>query len=497
MSNPATATTHAHPLRLAVALRSIRPARLVAILFAAHVALKLALLPIAVRTPLQGDEVTYDAGAQSIATALRSFVSGNGLPTAGMQENVIGHGWFMPGMSTLLTPLYLLAPDASVAAVRVYVGVLTLALFAAAVLVIFRIAPWQFAAALIVVPGLVPLWVLYSFTTWGDLTAGIVLIIVVAFLTWLWKRLVAGDPLRLRDAAALGALLGATLYLRSSTLPLIAGLLVLCAIAVVCHTRGRQLLRGLIACGLAALVLVAMILPWSYAASRAFDSRVTTTTTLPLSLAFAFGDRDELCFGPCPPGEIWYSMTRFSRGVAERTGESELDVQRRMSDYALRNVTLSSYATHTLDNFDRYVFQPTGYEPIFRMTAVGHDPVKLKMHEPNLVSQTDVGVTKILYFGTLLLAAISILLVRRTPVRVQVVGILASLITAALMMQPFVHVSSPRYWPVFLPMLSLLAASLLIRRDDAESSPVLRRVQIAVAAIWVAVPLVLIGLATF
>lgn len=483
--------------RLATALRSIRPARLVAILFAAHVALKVALTPIALRSPLRGDEHSYDAGAKTMAAALRSLLSGNGLPIADLQEHVIGNGWFMPGMSTLLAPLYLVAPNASAATVRAYLGVLTLVLFAAAVLVVFRTLPWQFAAALTIVPGLVPIWVLFSFTAWGDLSAGIVLIVVVAFLTWLWGRVVAGDPIRLRDAAALGALLGTTLYLRSSTLPLIAGLLVLCAIAVVCHTRGHQLLRGLVACGLATLILVAMILPWSYTVSRTFDSRVTTTTTLPLSLAYAFGDRDKICFGPCPPHKIWYSMAEFSRVTAQRTGESELQVQRRMSTYALRGVTPSSYATDVLDDFDRYVFQPTGYESAFRTTDKGTDSARLKVHDPDLVSRLNVVTTKILYFGALLLAAISILLVRRTSARVQIVTILASLTTAALMTQPFVHVASPRYWPVFLPMLSLLAAGQLIRRDNSDSSPVLRRVQIVVAAFCVAVPVALLGLSTF
>ena len=56
------------------------------------------------------------------------------------------------GMSTLLTPLYLVFPDAGAPAVRIYVGAVTLSLFIAAIYAVFRIAPWQFAAALAVVP---------------------------------------------------------------------------------------------------------------------------------------------------------------------------------------------------------------------------------------------------------------------------------------------------------------------------------------------------------
>ena len=83
-------------IRLATAAWSFRPSRLVTDLMVVHVALKLALLPIAVRTPLQDDEATYDAGAWAIATELRSFLSGDGLPIASMQEHVVGYRWFMP-----------------------------------------------------------------------------------------------------------------------------------------------------------------------------------------------------------------------------------------------------------------------------------------------------------------------------------------------------------------------------------------------------------------
>ena len=83
-------------VRLATAARSFRPSRLVTAPMVIHVALKLALLPIVVRTPLQGDGATYDAGARAVATVLRSFLSGDGLPIASMQEHVVGYGWFMP-----------------------------------------------------------------------------------------------------------------------------------------------------------------------------------------------------------------------------------------------------------------------------------------------------------------------------------------------------------------------------------------------------------------
>ena len=44
-------------------------------------------------------------------------------------------------MSTLLSPLYLVTPDADSPAVRIYVGAVTLSLFIAAIYAVFHIAP--------------------------------------------------------------------------------------------------------------------------------------------------------------------------------------------------------------------------------------------------------------------------------------------------------------------------------------------------------------------
>ena len=68
-------------------------------------------------------------------------------------------------------------------------------------------------------------------------------------------------------------------------------------------------------------------------------------------------------------------MANFLRVTAERSGESELDVQQRMADHALHDVTLSSYASDLIGNFGRYVFQATGSEGILRARSEGVDPV--------------------------------------------------------------------------------------------------------------------------
>ena len=67
-------------------------------------------------------------------------------------------------------------------------------------------------------------------------------------------------------------------------------------------------------------------------ASRTLGDRVITTTSVSNVLGNTFGDRDELCFGPCDPGStIWFNPLRYSREVGRATGLSELEVQHQMS----------------------------------------------------------------------------------------------------------------------------------------------------------------------
>lgn len=460
--------------------------RLIGILVAAHVVLKIVLLRTALATPVQGDELTYNDGANVLAAAVRAVLSGGSVPTAEISDHLIGNGWFMPGMSLLLFPLYLVDPGVSDSTIRLYLGTLTLVGFLAAVAAAGAVMGRRYAVALLVLPGLVPMWVLYSYTAWGDLSGGLAVVLVIALLVALWRRLDSGAGVRLRDGLLLGLLLAVTLYLRSSALPLVAGLLVLAALAVGVRSRGVQRRRSIVAWVAACAVFVALLLPWSYAASRALGGRVVTTTTVPISMAYTFGHRDELCFGPCRAGNVWFEMARYADEVERETGVNKLTVQEQLSAYARRDVTVTSYVRQVRDDFGRYVFSPTGFEAAFRPTP--QDP-------QTTVSRISMAVTRVLYFAGLALAAVSVVWVRRRARVHQVIALLTSLVGAALMTQPFVHVSTPRYWPVFVPLFGLAVATLSVRPRPEASSRWLWRLQLLSAAGWVAVvaALLLVG----
>ncbi len=310
-----------------------------------HLLLKLLLLPRVLDAPLQGDEVAYFDAAKALSNLLRDAATLGSPDRAELADNVVGNGWFMPGMAVVLAPLLVVLPDPDLGAVRLYLGLFTLALFALTLRSVDRTFGRPWTLALLVVPGLVPVWVLFSFTAWGDHAAGLVAVILVCLMTEVGRDLVAGRAPRPRSVAGIGALAAAALYLRSSTFPLVLGMLVLLALgAVLLARRGsrRRVALGVVAAG---GVFAFLLAPWSLGASEVLGGRVVTTSTVPVSTAVAFGDVDRICFGPCGDSNIWFASARYSQEVARATGVSELVVQRQMSDYALQPATPAASPT--------------------------------------------------------------------------------------------------------------------------------------------------------
>ena len=139
---------------------------------------------------------------------------------------MVGSGWFMPGMGVVLAPLYLVAPHADDTAARVWLGVVSGVVFVLAVAAVRRSLGRWFAIALCAFPALVPVWVLLSLTAYGDLLAGLVLVILLARLVEVLRAGRDGDPPAVRDGLVLGLLGITVVYLRSSAVLAVAGMAV-------------------------------------------------------------------------------------------------------------------------------------------------------------------------------------------------------------------------------------------------------------------------------
>jgi hypothetical protein len=426
-------------------------------LVAAHLLLKLALGVIMVHVRPSGDELAYMDAAKALSNAVRDLLHLMPPDTGELTANVVGNGWFMPGMPLLATPLYLIDPDASLLAMRAYVGVLTFGLWLWSMLAVRRFLGNVHACALLVIPSLIPLWVMFTFTLWGDLCAGLVLVVLLARAYAMVRQYRAGHVPSWRQALALGVLAAAVLYLRASTLPLVpllfAALLLAAWLFAPRQTRMAATLN-LVAAG---SVFLALLLPWSIAASAALRAPVLTTTSVPLSLAITFGDTRKLCYGPCPNGEIWLTSVRYSRELEMATGRNAIDVQKAMSRHALAGVTTHAYAAKVVENFDRYLLRPNAF--VSRFMPTDDSPTRRIID----------GTTRLMYYLAMFAFMAAMLAVFRRSFDLQAESLLIKLFSLSLMLQPFVHISHGRYWPVFAPFFGL-SLGLLLQAHAARRS---------------------------
>jgi hypothetical protein len=433
-------------------------------LLVAHVVLKVLLYPLVVHAAPLGDETAYLNGGRALSNLLRDLAAFSAPDTAEVQRNVVASGWFMPGMSLVVTPLYLVVPDAPTWLVRAYLGLVTLVLLVLVVRYVARRLGPAWACVLVVLPGLVPSWVVFSFAAWGDLCAGLVLVVLVVHAFGIAQGLLRGEPPTVGAGVRLGLLAIALLYLRSSTSLLLAGLGVVGVVLVLALLRGQALRRAAVSLGLGAGLFLALLAPWSALASGTLGARVITTTTVPTVRAVTFGDRDELCFGPCDPDSTrWFRPVRYAREVARATGTSEVVVLEQMSSHALRGLGTRAYLEQVARNVDSYATQPNSFTsylaPDGGRGALGR-----------ATERVAAVLTWSLYAPLLLMGVISMVFSARSSTEARVLDVLLTTSLGALLVQPFVHVSGGRYWTTAGPVVALAGFAFLRERVPGWSS---------------------------
>jgi len=422
------------------------------VLIVAHVVLKVSLFPYMSSAPLHGDERYYFDSARALSNLVRDIASLGTVDVGELQRNVVGNGWFMPGNGIVLTPLFVVDPGAGITTIRLYLGVLTTLLLLFTVMRVREVLGDLYAAMLLVFPGLIPMWLLFSFGGWSDLVAGLLIVLLLAELVKWTRALRLNIPPTCRDAVRMALIAGAVVYSRSSASLLVAvmGAMVMsfCVVAL----RRRALFHAILAGSLVAAIFGALLAPWSLFASHALDSTVVTTTSVPTSLAVAFGNPDELCYGPCDPTSTqWFTPVRYAREVARATGTGEVGVLQQMSSYSRHGTTPKSYAQAVLDGFSRYALHPAAFSR----------DVRSPDHSPEAVHTFVVATTNLLWLILAGCGAILLLTVVRGAVDAQIVSLLTKLGITSLLTQPFVHVAGSRYWTSVAPLCGIGAALLV------------------------------------
>ena len=345
-------------VRMSTALiRGLRTDPLLSVCVVAALAVKVVLFARVADLPFRGDEVAYHDAGCALANLVRDLAGLHSPDGAELSTNVVGSGWFMPGMGVVLAPLYLVAPHADGTAARVWLGIVSGVVFVLAVASVRRSLGRWFAIALCAFPALVPVWVLLSLTAYGDLLAGLVLVILLARLVEVLRAGRAGDPPSMRDGLVLGVLGITVVYLRSSAVLAVAGMAVTAVTVLLWSLRGKERATGAPTGRRRRRV--------RRPAASLVDQRV--------GRARRPGDHDDV--GPDRDGQhvrrprgrsatapatpaatpVWFAPVRvYAREVARATGEGEVSVLDEMSLHARKDVTPGSCAQDVVDNIERY-----------------------------------------------------------------------------------------------------------------------------------------------
>lgn len=227
-----------------------------------------------------GDEWSYSYKAQIFASALKNARSANDF-----QEHLstlIGNGWFMPGIPALLSPLYILIPEAPPPFVRCYMLCLNLCLLSVLCRQLSRNFGPNAPLVFLALCTLTPFYVLQLSSVFAEIPATHLALI---FLLRLSKKLQ-------NEAEPEGALAGLSIGLITLCRPSGIGLLaIVIAQNVIIALKRGSTQRAIRSSVVAAIVAVATIAPWSTAVSQKFGP--TLTITSPAVAGFWVSDDQE------------------------------------------------------------------------------------------------------------------------------------------------------------------------------------------------------------
>ena len=306
--------------------------------------------------PLIGDEFFYTSGAKSIAKFVLDADDADVKSLSDLAAKLRSNGWFLPGMSFVLTPVQLLfRGEAPTWALRLWLLVINLTLMDAICRNLQRRFTPAAGIAFLLVCAASPFFVFFTATVWGDLLA-----MLITVLTFLWIDESGCKSFTVASAVKIGAVLAAVTYLRGMYFPVV----VIAAVAFLLSAlrandalpdRGVLVRHGL----LVVLTAAVLISPWSLLVSAAYGPTILTTT-LPLSQIVEFGHpsvRRELR----AEGDRRVRWNAIHRAVVQRARANQVTTREQYRTERLRAlapVSRSELASKVSVNVRRYLWKP-------------------------------------------------------------------------------------------------------------------------------------------
>ena len=298
---------------------------------------------------LIGDEGAYLRAAISLSQYVHSDID-----SSTFDRGFFSHGWFMPGMSIVLSPVTFI--DLSAENLPLYSRVWMIIVNLLVVWLIMlefqarknsRLASWLFLVMFIS-----PYALLYASTLWADL---------IACLMALYIALKSSSVTHwtVNKAIIFGVGLASIIYLRSQyvfLLPVFFFLIMFISARDPCKFK-----RNMGYVSFSMLLCILLILPWSIAVSEKTGIKTLTTTSLKLSQIVTFGDRNyrrQLRL----EGEAknwFYAIDNAIKKRAQRDGVTVGEQYKREHAQSLENVTSDQLLVRISESIEYYLFEPS------------------------------------------------------------------------------------------------------------------------------------------
>jgi len=419
--------------------------------------------------PVSGDEQDYFHGAPHLLRVLTHL----GTPeVAASADRIFGEGWFLPGMTFLVLPAHLLG--GGLAAARLWIGAINLALWLLLVWRTLRLLGRPSATLVAAVGALSPTWVAFSFVLWGDLIGGQVAVLLILALVPVQRALETG-----RDPAwrglILGVGLGALVYVRPNFVVLLPVLLL---VVLAIHLDGLPWRRGVGRAAragiLTTLAFALCLLPWSIPLSMRMGGIYPTTTSIDLNLLQAFTppERWNALLETLPPHSggplLRYYRHHFQPEMARR-GLSYHDLMRDEQARMLVGVTPASYAAAVRRNVGEYLFAENVFLDRFETLTRGASAGAATARAWAWLDRLNTAV----WYPCLLLGVVALVLPWGLAGRLFWLVPALRLACVATAIQPFISMAHARHSVSLLPMLTGLVATAMaaaprwvLRPDD-------------------------------
>jgi hypothetical protein len=298
---------------------------------------------------LIGDEQHYLRAAIALSEYIR-----NDIDSATFGAEYFSRGWFMPGMSIVLSPVTLFDLNTVDLPFFARLWMIMVNLFFVWLIMLelqaresSRLASWLF-----LVMFMSPYALLYASTLWADLLACLVAM-YIALKSSSVKEWAANKSILLSVGLA------SMIYLRSQYIYLLPVLFLV--IAFISSRDSSTFTRnmGYVTCSM--LLSILFILPWSIAVSEETEIKTLTTTSLKLGQIVTFGDRNyrrELRQED-EAENWWFAIDNAVRKRAHTDGVTVGEQYVREHAQSFENVTNDQLLTRMSESIDHYLFEPS------------------------------------------------------------------------------------------------------------------------------------------